>query len=117
MKIIGAISAWATSCTGGAELAALDAALTPCWNRRSAGSDDLVDVELGQFGEVAHLGEHDLVHAGRRVSPTALPPDVAQRAQQVGRAAFEAADEVCAFGDQLARFCRTTALNSSSLLG
>ena len=83
-----------------AELAAVDAALHAAAEQAVGRDHDLVGVELCQLGEVAHLGEHDLVDGRRRRVADALPPGVQQLAQQVGAAAFELRRDLFALGDQ-----------------
>ena len=118
-KSIGAISECVASSTGTARNS--PRSMPRCSVpeiRRCAGLDDLVGVELRQLGEVAHLGDDDLEDAAGRAVADALPPGVHQRRSSCALGAVEAGRRSAGPRRSAPTGCsRTTALNSSSLLG
>ena len=99
-KSSGAISAWTAFST----LTGRNSPLSmPRWTISAiiavGRRGDLVDPELGDLREVAHLGHHQLEDARGAGLADPLPPEAEHVGEQLGGAALEGADDLHALGD------------------
>ena len=81
-----------------AELAPGNAPFEDASHQRMAGKDDLLLIELGDFGEVLRLAQHQLGDAGRLGGANPLPTDLVAIPQHLAGGAHKAFQLVVPFG-------------------